>query len=46
MRLPAVTLVDTDDFAAHLLPDGIHFAEAAQHALGERMYQALFPTED
>ena len=45
-RLPAVTLVDTDDFSAHLLPDGIHFAEAAQHALGERMYRALFPTDE
>lgn len=36
-----VSLVDTDDFSAHLVVGGVHFNEIAQARLGERVFRAL-----
>jgi hypothetical protein len=39
--LPQVDIVDTDDFAGHLVAGGVHFNEYGQFHLGARAYQAL-----
>ncbi|MBV7428185.1 MULTISPECIES: sialate O-acetylesterase [unclassified Acidovorax] len=39
--LPQVGIVDTDDFAEHLVAGGVHFNEYGQFHLGARAYQAL-----
>lgn len=41
LKLPLISVIDTDDFASHLVPDGIHFNEYAQNQLGTRVYRAL-----